>query len=134
MKRFLIHILIYGISLALSLKFGGIYIGKASLAPLCMIVPSIIMALLWRGNDMPVNTSGDVTLTEEERRTMLLAASNTLYASVPLQILLTFTWYPFLKTLFAVLVFVFSIGIGMHIGKRMILSSVYDRMNKTSNR
>jgi len=90
--------------------------------------------LLWRGNDMPVNTSGDVTLTEEERRTMLLAASNTLYASVPLQILLTFTWYPFLKTLFAVLVFVFSIGIGMHIGKRMILSSVYDRMNKTSNR
>ena len=91
MKRFLIHILIYGISLALSLKLGGICIDKASLTPLCMIVPSIIMALLWRGNDMPVNTSGDVTLTEEERRTMLLAASNTLYASVPLQILLIFT-------------------------------------------
>lgn len=134
MKRFLIHILIYGISLALSLKLGGICIDKASLTPLCMIVPSIIMALLWRGNDMPVNTSGDVTLTEEERRTMLLAASNTLYASVPLQILLIFTWYPLLKIFFAVLVFVFSIGIGMHIGKRMILSSVYDRMNKTSNR
>lgn len=138
MKRVLTRILIYGISLALSLKLGGIYIGKASLTPLFMIGAAVFMALIWRSEDTPntINTveSSDVTLTEEEKRTMLFASSNTLYASVPLQILLIFTWQPVLKSLFSVLVFFFGISIGLHLGKRKIRSSVYERMNKTPDK
>ncbi|MBE6599439.1 MAG: hypothetical protein E7638_08365 [Ruminococcaceae bacterium] len=138
MKRFLTYILIYGISLALSLKLGGIYIGKASLTPLFMIGAAVFMALLWRSHDAPdtinIAESSDVTLTDEEERTMLFAASKTLYASVPLQILLIFTWHPVLKSFFSVLVFFFGITIGLHLGRRKIRSSVYERMNKTSDK
>ena len=138
MKRFLTHILIYGISLALSLKLGGIYIGKASLTPLFMIAAAVFMALIWRSHDTPdtinIPESSDVTLTDEEKRTMLAASSNTLYASVPLQILLIFTWHSVLKSLFSVLVFFFGITIGLHLGRRKIRSSVYERMNNISNK
>lgn len=138
MKRFLTYILIYGISLALSLKLGGIYIGKASLTPLFMIASTVLMALIWRSEDAPntvnIPESSGVILTDEEKQTMLFASSNTLYASVPLQLLLIFTWNPALKTLFSVLVFFFGITIGLHLGRRKIRSSVYERMNKTSDK
>lgn len=138
MKKFLIYILIYGISLAVSLRIGGLYISEASLTPLFMIAGTVFMAIVWRHDDTPntmnIPESSDVTLTYEEKRTMLLASSNTLYASVPLQLLLIFTWHPLPKTLFSVLVFIFGISIGLHLGRRKIRSSVYERMNKTSDK
>lgn len=133
MKKILIHILIYGISLVISLYFGGIHIAEESITPLLLIPATIFMALVWRGRDTPntmnIPESSDVILTYEEKRTMLFASSETLYASIPLQLPLIFTWPPLPKILFSLLVFVFAIGIGFHLGRRKIRAAVYARMN-----
>lgn len=137
MKTILLYIMIYGISLAVSLTVGGVYIGEASLTPFFMAIGTVFMALVWRAQETPDTMnypeSNDVKLTYEEKRTMLLASSKTLYASLPLQLLLIFTWHPFLKTLFSIVGFLFGIGIGFHIGRRKIRGAVYARMNRKNN-
>lgn len=133
MKKIVIYILLYGISLAASVYFGGIHIAEESLTPLFMAAGSIFMILIFRNQDAPDTMnypeSNDVILSYEEKRTMLLSSAKTLSASVPLELLLIFTWHPIPKTLFSILVFVLSWSIGLHLGRRKIRAAVYARMN-----
>ena len=133
MKKFLLYTLIYGISLVLSLKIGGVYLSEASFTPLFMTIGSVIMILIFHSQDAPDTMnypeSNDVILTYEEKRTMLLSSAKTLSASVPLEILLIFTWHSIPKTLFSILVFILGWGIGLYLGRRKIHDSVHTRMH-----
>ena len=133
MKKFLLYTLIYGISLVLSLKIGGVYLSEASFTPLFMSIGSVIMILIFHSQDAPDTMnhpeSNDVILTYEEKRTMLLSSAKTLSASIPLEILLIFTWHSIPKTLFSILVFILGWGLGLYLGRRKIHDSVHARMH-----
>lgn len=127
-------VVIYVLAVVLTVLYGGLHISEISIIPIAFAAATVWMAFVWHLDEAPDTANmfdyNDVTLTYGEKRTMFLVCAKVLGLSLPLQLMLIFTWSDLPKGFFSIFIFFAAIIIGFHLGRRKIRDKVYARMDE----